>query len=128
MLKLIHVSCVFLTFTLFLVRGVWMITDSPLLRQRWVRILPHVIDTTLLVSAILLTLQIHQYPFVQGWLTTKVFGLFAYIGLGMVAMRYGKTRRVRIAAWVAALAVFAYIVSVAITKSPVPVGFWTISG
>lgn len=127
MIKLIHVSCVVLTFTLFLVRGVWMITGSARLQQRWVKVVPHVVDTLLLGSAIVLTMQIHQYPFVQDWLTTKVFGLLAYIGLGMVALRYGKTRRVRIGAWLAALAVFIYIVSVASTRTPIPTAFWAIS-
>lgn len=118
LLKMIHVSSVILSFSLFFLRGIWLIRDSENLRQRWVKILPHVVDTVLLASAILLAVTIQQNPLEHGWLTAKVAGLLFYIGLGMIAMRFGKTRRNRIIAWVSAQCVFAYIVLVALTKSP----------
>ncbi len=119
-LKFIHVSCVVLTFSLFLLRGFWMLRDSAMLQQRWVKILPHVIDATLLTSAILLTLQIGQYPGVNGWLTAKVTALLLYIGLGTIAIKRGRSKQVRAAAWLGALLVFGYIVSVALTRQLVP--------
>ncbi|OQW42925.1 MAG: regulator SirB [Proteobacteria bacterium SG_bin4] len=118
LLKMIHVSSVILSYSLFFLRGIWLIRDSENLRQRWVKILPHIIDTVLLASAILLAVTIQQNPLEHGWLTAKVAGLLLYIGLGMIAMRFGKTRRIRILAWVSAQCVFAYIVLVALTKSP----------
>ena len=105
-LKLLHVSSVALSYALFVMRGVWMVRESELLRRRWVKIVPHVIETGLLASAIALTIILGQYPFVHGWLTAKVAGLLFYIALGMAALRFGKTRRTRIAAWLAAQAVF----------------------
>ena len=45
-------------------------------------------------------------------------GLVGYIVLGTVALKRGRTRAMRIAAFVAALVVFGYIVAVAVTKSP----------
>ncbi|SER27467.1 Uncharacterized membrane protein SirB2 [Nitrosomonas sp. Nm51] len=119
LIKMIHVGSVITSFLLFFVRGIWLIKDSPMLRQRWVRILPHAVDTILLTSAITLAFKIQQSPFIDAWLTAKVIGILIYIGLGMVAMRFGKTRRARIRAWVAAECVFIYIVMVALTKSPV---------
>lgn len=119
-LKTIHVSCVVLTINLFLLRGFWMLRDSAMLQQRWVRTLPHVIDATLLTSAILLTFQIGQYPGVNGWLTAKVTALLFYIGLGTLAIKRGKTKRSRIAAGLAAILVFVYIVGVALTRQPIP--------
>jgi len=116
--KDIHVASVVATFTLFFVRGVWMILDSKLSRHPWARRVPPVIDTILLASAIVLSLTIRQYPFVNGWLTAKVLALFVYIGLGMLALSYGKTRTVRIGAWIAAQLTFFYIVAVATTKTP----------
>lgn len=116
---MIHVSSVILSYSLFLLRGAWLIRDSTNLRQRWVKILPHIIDTVLLTSAIFLAMTIQQNPLQDSWLTAKVAGLLLYIALGMVAMRFGKTRRTKIIAWVAAQCVFIYIVLVAITKSPV---------
>ncbi|MBX9917027.1 MAG: regulator SirB [Nitrosomonas sp.] len=119
LLKMIHVSSVILSYSLFFLRGIWLIRDSTNLRQRWVKILPHIIDTVLLTSAVFLAMAIQQNPLQDSWLTAKVAGLLLYIALGMVAMRFGKTRRAKIIAWVAAQCVFIYIVLVAITKSPV---------
>lgn len=120
MLKLIHISSVVISGTFFFTRGIWMLQDSPRLQARWVKISPHVIDTILLASALALAWQIQQYPFVQGWLTAKVLGLLAYIVLGTIALKRGKTKTVRIIAWVASLLVFGYIVWVALTHTPFP--------
>src|SRR3990172_7406039 len=89
-LKTIHVGCVILSITGFVIRGVWMIRESPWLAKTWVRVAPHIIDTALLVSAILLTLQIRQYPFVHGWLTAKVLALAAYIVIGAIGLKYSR--------------------------------------
>lgn len=116
--KDIHVSCVIITFILFFIRGVWMIADSDILQRKWTRRVPPVIDTILLASAIVLSVTLHQYPLVHAWLTAKVVALLLYIGLGMLALTYGKTKAVRTGAWVAAQLCFFYIVAVAITKNP----------
>jgi uncharacterized membrane protein SirB2 len=117
-IKLLHVSCVILSITGFFVRGLWMIRDSEWLANRWVRVVPHIIDTVLLVSAVLLVLRIQQYPLTHDWLTAKVVGLLAYIGLGMVALRPGRGKPLRVGTWLTALMVFAYIVAVAVTRQP----------
>lgn len=119
-LKALHVACVAVSYALFFTRGVWRARQSPMLQRRWVKILPHIIDTVLLASAIALAVMIRQYPFVSDWLTAKVVGLLGYIGLGMIALGRGRTRQARIAAWVAAQIVFFYIVAVALTRNPLP--------
>ncbi|HZN23606.1 MAG TPA: SirB2 family protein [Burkholderiales bacterium] len=119
-LKSLHVSAVVTSYALFFVRGVWMLRMPQMLTRRWVRIVPHVVDTVLLASAIAMAAATRQYPFVAGWLTAKVLGLVLYIGLGTVALKRGNSRRVRIVAWIAAQAVFVYIVAVAVTRNPVP--------
>ena len=120
-LKHLHVTFVVLSGLLFLVRGIWMLRGSPRLAQRWVRIVPHIVDTLLLASAIGLAVVSHQYPGQMPWLTAKVIGLVAYIVLGTVALKRGRTQGVRTAAFVGALACFAYIVAVAVTKNPLVV-------
>ena len=120
LVKNIHITCVASSYVLFFLRGVWLIQGSPRLRQRWVKIVPHVMDTLLLVSAIMLAIGMRQYPGVDAWLTAKVVGLLFYIGFGMMAFRFGKTIRARISAWVAAQLVFFYIVAVALTHNPLP--------
>ena len=117
-LKLIHVSSVILSYSLFMTRGIWMMRGSAQLQRRWVKIMPHIVDTVLLASAIALAILIKQYPLADAWLTAKVMGLLVYIGLGVVALRYGKNRIIKISAWVMAQIVFFYIVMVALTKSP----------
>ena len=119
-LKYTHVAAVVASFTLFFVRGLWMMTTPEKLAVRWVRVVPHVIDTVLLVSAIALAAITAQYPFVQPWLTAKVLALLLYIILGTVAIRRGRTRRVRIVAWILALIVFGYMVAIARARVPFP--------
>ena len=119
-LKYVHIACVVLSGSGYFIRGIGMIRESTWLQKKWVRIVPHVIDTTLLGSAVLLALQLQQYPFVHDWLTAKVLGLLAYIVLGSISLKYGKTKRVRIVAWLAAMGVFLYIVAVALTRQVLP--------
>ncbi|CAN5514102.1 SirB2 family protein [soil metagenome] len=115
-IKHLHITFAVLSGSFFLLRGLWMLADSPMLQRRWVKIVPHVVDTLLLASALVLVFWSGQYPFVQGWLTAKVLALVAYIVLGTVALKRGKTKGVRTVALLAALATFAYIVAVALTR------------
>ena len=116
--KMIHVTSVIISYLLFSLRSIWMMRGSATLNRRWVKIVPHVVDTVLLLSAITLAIWIQQDPIHDSWLSAKVVGLLAYIGLGMVALRFGKTLKTRIIAWIAAQAAFFYIVMVALTKNP----------
>ena len=117
-LKHFHITCVVLSGTGFALRGAWALAGSPLARARLTRVLPHVVDSCLLLSAIVLAWMAGQYPFVHGWLTAKIVGLLAYIGLGMLALKPGRPLALRGAAFVAALATFSWIVSVALSKNP----------
>ena len=119
-LKHFHMGCAAASGSLFLLRGTWMLRDSALPQRRAVRIAPHVVDTLLLASAIALALWSGQYPGAHGWLTAKVLALAVYVVLGTIALKRGRTKTARAAAFAAALAVFAYIVAVAVTKHPVP--------
>ncbi|WP_455221241.1 SirB2 family protein [Kaarinaea lacus] len=117
-IKAVHVLCVIASAGLFFLRGVWVIQESGNLALRWVKTTPHIIDSFLLLSAILLSVGLQQYPFTDGWLTAKVIALLVYIGLGMAAIRHGHNRQVRILSWFAALVVLVYIIGVAVTRSP----------
>jgi uncharacterized membrane protein SirB2 len=119
-LKYVHVTSVVLSISGYLVRGVWMMRESRWLQKTWVKLSPHFIDSTLLISAILLAIQTQQYPFVQDWLTAKVVALIAYIVVGAIGLKYGKTKKIRIGAWFGAIAIFLYIVLVALTRQVLP--------
>ena len=124
LLKHLHVAFVTVSVVGFFLRGPWMLSDSPLLDRAWVRVVPHVNDTLLLLAAIGLSIELQQYPFVHAWVTAKVLGLLAYIGFGMFALRRGRSKRLRAGFWLASLASFAYIVSVALTKDPRGLLIW----
>ena len=113
-----HMTFAMLSGLLFVIRGVWMLVDSPMLTQRWVKIVPHIIDTLLLVCAIALMVIIQQYPFVNGWLTAKVVALVLYIGAGTIAIKRGKTKGTRAMAFGFALLCFFYMFSVAFARHP----------
>ncbi|MDC0576030.1 SirB2 family protein [Nitrosomonadaceae bacterium] len=117
-IKIIHIICMILSYILFSLRGIWMIQGSSLLKLKWVKVLPHVIDTILLTSAITLVAMIQQYPGFNIWISVKIGALLLYILLGMMAFRFGKTRKIKIISWILAQIVFFYIVLVALTKNP----------
>lgn len=119
-LKHLHVTCVVLSGLGFTLRGWWMLSASPCLQHRLARVLPHVVDTLLLGSALTMAWMSGQYPFVQPWLTAKFFGLLTYIVLGAVALKRGRTPVIRAGALVAALLAYGYIVSVALTRQALP--------
>ena len=120
-IKAIHVLCAVLSITGFVVRGSWMMMDSSMLQSYWVKKLPHLNDSVLLLAAIALTFLTGQYPIQEDWLTTKVIALVVYILLGMVALHYGKTKTIKITALILAIVSFAYIVLVAMTQEVVPI-------
>jgi len=117
-LKLVHVMAVTLSFAGFFARGLGMMADASWIRSRAARTVPHVIDTVLLVSAIALAWQLRTSPLNTPWIAAKIVGLVAYVALGTIALRRGRTKGGRAIAWVAGLVTFGYIVSVAITKDP----------
>ena len=121
-LKHLHTTVVTLTLLLFILRGGWMMTGSSMLQRKWVKILPHVIDTTLLITALAIAWIGWRYPIVlHDWITAKILALIVYIVLGTIALKRGRTPTVRVTAFFGALAVYGYIVAVALYKTPLPI-------
>lgn len=120
LLKLHHIT-VSLSLAGFVLRGIWMMRDSPLAQANLARTLPHINDTMLIFSAIGVAYMTRLYPWEQPWMAAKLTALIAYILIGSVALTYGPTKTIRVIAWALALLIFAYIVTVARTHSPLPV-------
>ena len=117
-MKQLHIIFALLTIGGFIVRGIWMLRDSPLSAHRLTRILPHIVDTLFLVTGVLLVLQLQLAVLQNSWLLAKFAGLAAYIVLGAIALRHGRTLRSRVLAFAGALLAFAYIVGAAHYKTP----------
>jgi uncharacterized membrane protein SirB2 len=121
LLRHVHIGCAVLTIVLFVLRGGLMLVESTWQRNVVLRYLPHVVDTVLLTSALMLTTVIHQYPFSTGWVTMKVVLLVIYIVLGSIALKRGRTKSIRVAALVAALVTIGFLVTVARAHHPLGV-------
>lgn len=120
-LRQAHIALALLSVGLFCVRGLLMLGESPRVHAAWLRYPSYLIDTLLLTAALMLMSVIRQYPFVDGWLTMKVCLLVAYVVLGSVALKRGRSRSARAAAFVAALLVVTLLFGVA--RAHHPLGF-----
>jgi len=117
LIKHIHVTAAALSILFFIIRAYWSVTENSLLKKKVVKIAPHIIDTVLLVAAIMLSMLLGPAAS-QPWVLTKIILLVAYIGVGTVAIKRGRTPGTRAVAAVIAVAIFAYIVGVALNRSP----------
>ncbi len=121
-LKTIHVLAALVSILGFVVRGFWAWRQPHMLTNKLVKILPHVIDTVLLLAAIGLLLA-YGGAWVSasmGWLSAKIVLLVVYIVLGLVALKPWYGARVRVPAFIGAVAVFVWIVAIARAHAFVP--------
>lgn len=116
-LKTLHIIFAITTISGFVLRGYWMMVESERLGLKATRIAPHFIDTLFLATGIAMLFLVSLNPFTQPWLVAKFVGLIAYVLLGTVAIKRGSTKTIRINAFTAAVATFAYIVGVGMTRS-----------
>ena len=116
--KHFHLLMVVLSVSFLLVRYAMSLKPAAILQTKFFKIAPHVIDTLLLVSAVLLMLTLQQYPFVHAWLTEKFLAVLAYIGLGVMAFK-GRTAAIRWICFLGALGWLGLVLRVAMTKQPV---------
>jgi len=120
LLKTGHVAAVMASYALFVLRGVWLLLEPQRLHRGIDRVLPHAVDSLLLAFGLLLAWHTAQWPFQAPWLTAKLAGLVAYVLVGLYAFRLAPRRSARAAGWLAAQALFGYIVLVALTRDPTP--------
>ena len=117
LLKHLHMTLALVSLLLFFYRWLLALGGSARLQQKWLRVLPHVNDTFLLLLGVLLAVTLQMSPGQQPWLMAKLIALVVYIGLGVMALKC-PARSQKVLAGIAALVVFGYMVGAAITKSP----------
>jgi uncharacterized membrane protein SirB2 len=123
-IRWVHICAVIASGSLFALRGAGVLAGA-----RWpmwapLRYLTYTVDTVLLTAALMLVTILHQYPFVQAWLTVKVLLLIVYIVLGTFALKRARTARNRALCYCAALAVYLFIASVARMHHPLGAFLW----
>jgi len=119
-LKFLHVGIVIVSVSGFMLRSVWMLLGSPLLERRWVRIVPHFVDTALFASGLALAFSQQINPADHPWFAVKLIAIVVYILAGIVALRTGRSRATRIGALFIALAAAAWAAASAISHQPLP--------
>lgn len=117
--KHIHLTAIALSLLLFLLRFMWTVRGSHMLEKKWVKVLPHIVDSFLLLSAATLCILLSQYPFVTPWVTEKLLGLLMYLFMVILALKLAKTGFMRAVGLVGALSWLAFTALVAISKQPI---------
>lgn len=117
LIKHLHVTAAALSILFFILRAYWSVTENGLLQKKFVKITPHIIDTVLLIAAIMLSMLLGPAA-AQPWVLTKIILLIAYIGIGTIAIKRGRTPKSRAIAAVVAVLIFIYIVGVALKHNP----------
>ncbi|PHS66694.1 MAG: regulator SirB [Alcanivorax sp.] len=123
LIKQLHMTLAALSLGLFVLRAGWSVAGSPMLRRRWVRVTPHIVDTLLLTFGVTLMILLRAWPHQTPWLAAKLLALLVYIGLGTMAIKRGTTPARRAGYALAAIMVFLYMVGVAVRHHP---GSWLI--
>lgn len=113
----IHVACAYATGAGFALRGVLALRRNEILAHRVLRTAPHVLDTLLLGSALVMLHRLSLNPLQTPWLLAKIAALLLYIGFGFLMLRFGRSQRRRIVGFTGGLTTYAYIVGVAHAKS-----------
>lgn len=117
-IRSVHIAMVLASVILFALRGAGALAGGkwpmawPL---RWGSI---AVDTTLLTAALMLLTILPWAMFGNGWLATKVGLLCVYVVLGFMALRPGRSRGARLALYVAALAVYGWMFTIARAHHP----------
>jgi uncharacterized membrane protein SirB2 len=118
LIKHLHIGLALVSIAGFMLRWFWRMQQSPLALALAARTLPHVVDTLLLGSALVMIALTGTVPVSTDWLSAKVGGLILYIVLGVIAMRSAPVKSRSVPAFIGAVLVFSWIVSVAVSKSP----------
>jgi uncharacterized membrane protein SirB2 len=121
-IKTAHVLAVLCSGALFLLRGALVQAGAPAAARVAMaaptRYLSYAVDTALLTAALMLLTILPAAVFANGWLWVKLALLVAYVVLGTLALRRGRTPAARRACYVAALAVFGFMLTVARAHQP----------
>lgn len=113
----LHMGLAMVSIMGFVLRFVWMYRGSAVFEHRLTKVLPHIVDTLLLLAGVRLMFILRQYPLVDTWLSMKLLLLLVYIGLATFALKRARNRTMRLVFFWAAVLVFSQMVGVALKHS-----------
>ncbi len=116
--KHLHLTAIALSLLFLILQVVTQVMDSKMKDAKWLKVLPHIINTVLIITAVGLCVTLAQYPFVHDWVTSKLIGLVAYVLLAIVAVKWARTNAMRVFALIGAVAWLVLTGKVAISKAP----------
>lgn len=118
-IKYVHIAAVLASGGLFFLRGMLLLNGRTWAMSAPFRYLSYCIDTVLLTAALMLATMLPSAMFANGWLTVKLLLLVLYVGLGSFALKRGRTFEIRRNSYIAALLVYAFMLTVARTHQPI---------
>ncbi len=108
LIKQIHIGLALLSGGLFVLRGLWvLLLGKGGNLQKGVNRISYLVDTCLLLAAVLLLAVLSFVPLSAAWLQAKLLLLVLYVLFGVVAFRAQHSLAVRWLAYIAALLCFA---------------------
>ena len=117
-IRIVHIGAVIASGALFALRGAGVLSGARWPMAAPLRYLSYSIDSVLLTAALMLIAVLPAALFANHWLTVKLSLLVVYVVLGSLALKRGRSARVRAVCYVAALALFAAVVGIARTHQP----------
>ena len=123
LLKNSHLLLVAISIPFFVARGGSKIMGLNWQSQKWAKVSPHIIDTLLLLTGILLMFATSFFPIEQNWLTSKMVFLVGYILFGIKAMRAAHVMQQRL---YFSLALFCALLMITIARTHHPLGLFAL--
>lgn len=115
MAKHLHVTAVVVSVLLFSVRFALSIMEHQARNNKLLKVIPHIVDTILLGSAIWLVF-LSPMTQVDGWIASKVIGVVLYIVSGFYALKWAKSKRSQILGFISAIVWITVTMGVAFSK------------
>ncbi|OFA31649.1 hypothetical protein BAE46_08065 [Glaciecola punicea] len=104
-IKHLHLTIIVLTFVFFLINLVLTMKNSELVRNKFLKISPHILYTLFVLTFIYLsyTNPLELYPFVNGWASSKLAGFVFYVLSITLALKWAKNNMWRVAGAISAV-------------------------
>jgi uncharacterized membrane protein SirB2 len=119
MFKHLHLTALGLSVVMLTLQFIGHTFDMKFKDAKWLKIVPHIVYTILLGSAIGLCIVLNQYPFVDAWVTSKLIGLVLYVLMATLIVKWARNNAMRVVGYIGALTWLLITMQVAFSKTPI---------